>query len=155
MRQHGDQSQRFAVAVFGPGHCSFFQRPQHRQVCCRLVTYPSASFICRILLLTRCLHPLYVVLSRGGAALCLNAQGRRNGEALVRFVSEEHRDLALQRHKHHMGNRYIEVTCLNSTYTLYQHTVCLFPPLIVVTSLALILPGLQSNRGGLSEDSRR
>ncbi|NWX84019.1 ESRP1 protein, partial [Nothoprocta ornata] len=47
--------------------------------------------------------------SRGGAALCLNAQGRRNGEALVRFVSEEHRDLALQRHKHHMGSRYIEV----------------------------------------------
>lgn len=46
---------------------------------------------------------------RGGAALCLNAQGRRNGEALVRFVSEEHRDLALQRHKHHMGTRYIEV----------------------------------------------
>lgn len=46
---------------------------------------------------------------RGGAALCLNAQGRRNGEALVRFVSEEHRDLALQRHKHHMGSRYIEV----------------------------------------------
>lgn len=45
--------------------------------------------------------------------MCLNAQGRRNGEALVRFVSEEHRDLALQRHKHHMGNRYIEVTCLN------------------------------------------
>lgn len=41
--------------------------------------------------------------------MCLNAQGRRNGEALVRFVSEEHRDLALQRHKHHMGNRYIEV----------------------------------------------
>lgn len=27
----------------------------------------------------------------------------------MRFVSEEHRDLALQRHKHHMGNRYIEV----------------------------------------------
>lgn len=47
--------------------------------------------------------------------MCLNAQGRRNGEALVRFVSEEHRDLALQRHKHHMGNRYIEVTHLNPT----------------------------------------
>ncbi|XP_031432849.1 epithelial splicing regulatory protein 1 isoform X2 [Clupea harengus] len=46
---------------------------------------------------------------KGGAALCLNAQGRRNGEALVRFESQEHRDLALQRHKHHMGNRYIEV----------------------------------------------
>lgn len=53
--------------------------------------------------------PLFCFLQRGGAALCLNAQGRRNGEALVRFVSEEHRDLALQRHKHHMGNRYIEV----------------------------------------------
>ncbi|XP_076009926.1 epithelial splicing regulatory protein 1 isoform X2 [Genypterus blacodes] len=48
-------------------------------------------------------------IAKGGAALCLNSQGRRNGEALVRFVSEEHRDLALQRHKHHMGNRYIEV----------------------------------------------
>lgn len=53
--------------------------------------------------------PSICFLQRGGAALCLNAQGRRNGEALVRFVSEEHRDLALQRHKHHMGNRYIEV----------------------------------------------
>uniref|UniRef100_A0A8C9TM41 Epithelial splicing regulatory protein 1 n=1 Tax=Scleropages formosus TaxID=113540 RepID=A0A8C9TM41_SCLFO len=51
-------------------------------------------------------------IAKGGAALCLNAQGRRNGEALVRFVSEEHRDLALQRHKHHMGNRYIEVRLL-------------------------------------------
>uniref|UniRef100_A0A8B9TN10 Epithelial splicing regulatory protein 2 n=1 Tax=Anas platyrhynchos TaxID=8839 RepID=A0A8B9TN10_ANAPL len=41
--------------------------------------------------------------------LCLNAQGRRNGEALVRFVNSEQRDLALERHKHHMGSRYIEV----------------------------------------------
>ncbi|XP_034619192.1 epithelial splicing regulatory protein 1 [Trachemys scripta elegans] len=48
-------------------------------------------------------------IAKGGAALCLNVQGRRNGEALIRFVSEEHRELALQRHKHHMGNRYIEV----------------------------------------------
>uniref|UniRef100_A0A3B4BPY6 RRM domain-containing protein n=1 Tax=Pygocentrus nattereri TaxID=42514 RepID=A0A3B4BPY6_PYGNA len=48
-------------------------------------------------------------IAKGGAALCLNAQGRRNGEALVRFENEEHRDLALQRHKHHMGSRYIEV----------------------------------------------
>ncbi|XP_036399967.1 epithelial splicing regulatory protein 2 isoform X3 [Megalops cyprinoides] len=48
-------------------------------------------------------------ITKGGVALCLNAQGRRNGEALVRFVSPEHRDLALERHKHHMGTRYIEV----------------------------------------------
>lgn len=48
-------------------------------------------------------------LRRGGVALCLNAQGRRNGEALIRFVDSEQRDLALQRHKHHMGVRYIEV----------------------------------------------
>lgn len=47
--------------------------------------------------------------NRGGVALCLSAQGRRNGEALVRFVSAEHRDMALKRHKHHIGQRYIEV----------------------------------------------
>ena len=46
---------------------------------------------------------------RGGVALCLSTQGRRNGEALIRFISEEHRDIALRRHKHHIGQRYIEV----------------------------------------------
>lgn len=46
---------------------------------------------------------------RGGVALCLSPHGRRNGEALVRFVSKEHRDMALKRHKHHIGSRYIEV----------------------------------------------
>ncbi|XP_026477843.1 RNA-binding protein fusilli-like [Ctenocephalides felis] len=46
---------------------------------------------------------------KGGVALCLSAQGRRNGEALVRFESQEHRDMALKRHKHHIGSRYIEV----------------------------------------------
>ncbi|KAK3889401.1 hypothetical protein Pcinc_006614 [Petrolisthes cinctipes] len=48
-------------------------------------------------------------LARGGVALCLSPQGRRNGEALIRFISPEHRDMALKRHKHHIGNRYIEV----------------------------------------------
>uniref|UniRef100_A0A3P8XLW9 RRM domain-containing protein n=1 Tax=Esox lucius TaxID=8010 RepID=A0A3P8XLW9_ESOLU len=48
-------------------------------------------------------------IAKGGVALCLNAQGRRNGEALVRFINQEHRDLALERHKHHMGSRYVEV----------------------------------------------
>ncbi|KAM4614254.1 epithelial splicing regulatory protein 2 isoform 1-T1 [Discoglossus pictus] len=48
-------------------------------------------------------------IAKGGVALCLNAQGRRNGEALVRFVNPEQRNLALERHKHHMGSRYIEV----------------------------------------------
>ncbi|XP_076856179.1 epithelial splicing regulatory protein 2 isoform X1 [Brachyhypopomus gauderio] len=48
-------------------------------------------------------------IAKGGVALCLNAQGRRNGEALVRFVDSEHRDMALERHRHHMGSRYIEV----------------------------------------------
>jgi len=46
---------------------------------------------------------------RGGVALCLSQQGRRNGEALVRFDCKEHRDLALRKHKHHIGQRYIEV----------------------------------------------
>ncbi|XP_039256749.2 epithelial splicing regulatory protein 1-like [Styela clava] len=48
-------------------------------------------------------------IQRGGVALVLNPQGRRNGEALVQFCSPEHRSLALLRHKHHMANRYIEV----------------------------------------------
>ncbi|CAL4120212.1 unnamed protein product, partial [Meganyctiphanes norvegica] len=48
-------------------------------------------------------------IAKGGVALCLSPQGRRNGEALIRFVSAEHRDMALKRHKHHIGNRYIEV----------------------------------------------
>ncbi len=42
-------------------------------------------------------------------ALCLSAQGRRNGEALVLFESPSHREMALRRHKHHIGQRYIEV----------------------------------------------
>jgi epithelial splicing regulatory protein 1/2 len=41
--------------------------------------------------------------------LCLSSQGRRNGEALVLFENSAHRDMALKRHKHHIGNRYIEV----------------------------------------------
>ena len=48
-------------------------------------------------------------IGKGGVALCLSPQGRRNGEALVRFTSQEHRDMALRRHKHHIGQRYIEV----------------------------------------------
>jgi hypothetical protein len=48
-------------------------------------------------------------ICRGGVALCLSPQGRRNGEALIKFESQEHRDMALKRHKHHIGQRYIEV----------------------------------------------
>lgn len=49
------------------------------------------------------------VVDRGGIAFCLNAQGRRNGEAFIRFEKGEHREFALKRHKHHLGTRYIEV----------------------------------------------
>lgn len=49
------------------------------------------------------------LVSRGGVALCLSSLGRRNGEALVRFETPEQRELALRRHRHFMGNRYIEV----------------------------------------------
>lgn len=55
------------------------------------------------------IHPQPTHNNRGGVALCLSPQGRRNGEALVRFISPEHRDMALKRHKHHIGQRYIEV----------------------------------------------
>lgn len=56
---------------------------------------------------THLIHTCFI--HRGGVALCLSPQGRRNGEALIRFMSQEHRDMALKRHKHHIGNRYIEV----------------------------------------------
>ncbi|KRK00290.1 uncharacterized protein Dyak_GE14142, isoform F [Drosophila yakuba] len=48
-------------------------------------------------------------VAKGGVALCLSPLGRRNGEALIRFECQEHRDMALKRHKHHIGSRYIEV----------------------------------------------
>ena len=50
-----------------------------------------------------------ILFFRGGVALCLSSQGRRNGEAIVLFDNAQHRDLGLKRHKHHIGNRYIEV----------------------------------------------
>ncbi|KAI5727194.1 hypothetical protein M8J76_015896 [Diaphorina citri] len=52
-------------------------------------------------------------VAKGGVALCLSAFGRRNGEAIVRFIDQEHRDMALKRHKHHIDKRYIEVTKAN------------------------------------------
>lgn len=61
---------------------------------------------------------LSIKIHRGGVALCLSAQGRRNGEALIRFISQEHRDMALKRHKHHIGSRYIEVS---ENYRLCAH----------------------------------
>ena len=50
-----------------------------------------------------------VTRAAAGVALCLSPQGRRNGEALVLFETAAHRDMALRRHKHHIGSRYIEV----------------------------------------------
>ncbi|OWA51614.1 RNA-binding protein fusilli [Hypsibius exemplaris] len=48
-------------------------------------------------------------IPRGGIALCLSTNGRRNGEAVVLFSTQQQRDLALQRHRHHMDKRYVEV----------------------------------------------
>jgi len=48
-------------------------------------------------------------ISKGGVVLCLSAHGRSIGEGVVRFVNQEHRDLAMKRHKHYIGSRYIEV----------------------------------------------
>lgn len=56
-----------------------------------------------------CYYYVSIRRCRGGVALCLSAHGRRNGEAVVRFVNQEHRDMAMKRHKHHIGSRYIEV----------------------------------------------
>ncbi|XP_071958690.1 epithelial splicing regulatory protein 1-like [Antedon mediterranea] len=48
-------------------------------------------------------------VAKGGIALCLNLHGRRNGEVMVRFANSEQKDLALQRHRHNLGKRYVEV----------------------------------------------
>ncbi|KAF1763682.1 hypothetical protein GCK72_003627 [Caenorhabditis remanei] len=45
----------------------------------------------------------------GGIALCLSSEGRRNGEVLVQFATQESRDLALKRHRNFLLSRYIEV----------------------------------------------
>ena len=39
----------------------------------------------------------------------INAVGRRTGEALAVLETEEHASFALQRHRHYMNDRYIEV----------------------------------------------
>ncbi|VDM56882.1 unnamed protein product [Angiostrongylus costaricensis] len=45
-------------------------------------------------------------IAPGGIALCLSAEGRRNGEALVRFKTPKMRELALKRHRHFLLSRY-------------------------------------------------
>ena len=41
--------------------------------------------------------------------VCLSPHGRRNGEALACLSDKLLTELAIARHKHHMGKRYIEV----------------------------------------------
>ena len=41
----------------------------------------------------------FLSFESGGVSLVLNENGRRSGEALVRFETEEQRNLALQRHR--------------------------------------------------------
>lgn len=104
-RKLHSESSRSSLAVLGPGHRQVLPRPQFDQVI--FVDY----IIDRVILSDIFSRSFYFIfVYRGGVALCLSPQGRRNGEALVRFVSQEHRDMALKRHKHHIGNRYIEVS---------------------------------------------
>ena len=58
--------------------------------------------------------------SSGGLVVCLSPHGRRNGEALACFKDKLLTELAIARHKHHMGKRYIEVHMSNK-FTLLQH----------------------------------
>ncbi|VDQ01249.1 unnamed protein product, partial [Trichobilharzia regenti] len=48
-------------------------------------------------------------IAKGGISLVLSKIGRRNGEALIQFADSEQQGLALRKHKHHVGKRYIEV----------------------------------------------
>ena len=45
--------------------------------------------------------------------MCLSPHGRRNGEALACFKDKLLTEVAIARHKHHMGKRYIEVRVNN------------------------------------------
>ena len=87
------------MAVHGAGRLQLFHGPQHGRVRRDRITLCESEMS----------HGEVLRCSRGGVALCLSSQGRRNGEALVRFVDEQHRNMALWRHKHHIGQRYIEV----------------------------------------------
>jgi epithelial splicing regulatory protein 1/2 len=60
-----------------------------------------------IFYITKSLKKSYIF--RGGVALCLSQDGRRNGEAIVKFETRSHREFALQRHRQFLHNRYIEV----------------------------------------------
>uniref|UniRef100_A0A915P328 RRM domain-containing protein n=1 Tax=Meloidogyne floridensis TaxID=298350 RepID=A0A915P328_9BILA len=48
-------------------------------------------------------------IAKGGVILCLGPEGRRNGECLVKFETAEYRDWALERHRCHLRQRYIEL----------------------------------------------
>ena len=54
------------------------------------------------------MHNIFFVYS-GGLVVCLSPHGCRNGEALACFKDKLLTELAIARHKHHMGKRYIEV----------------------------------------------
>ena len=51
----------------------------------------------------------HFTISSGGLAFGINAVGRRTGEAIVVLENEEQANLALQRHRHYLNQRYIEV----------------------------------------------
>ncbi|XP_063692528.1 epithelial splicing regulatory protein 2-like [Bolinopsis microptera] len=87
---------------FIKGHCTASHAEDESVVRLRGLPYQASDHE-----VARFFRGLNIV--RGGVVLCLNPQNRRNGLAYVRFVSQEHRDMALQRHRHHLGNRYIEV----------------------------------------------
>ncbi|XP_068089442.1 G-rich sequence factor 1 isoform X2 [Hyperolius riggenbachi] len=44
-----------------------------------------------------------------GITFVLDQRGRKSGEAFIQFVSQEHAEQALQKHKQEIGSRYIEI----------------------------------------------
>lgn len=44
-----------------------------------------------------------------GITLVFDQRGRKSGEAFVQFVSQENAEQALQKHRHEIGSRYIEI----------------------------------------------
>ncbi len=59
------------------------------------------------------IYVLCIFVNRGGIVFCINAVGRRTGEAIVVLENEEHASLALKRDRHYLGKRYVEVIAIH------------------------------------------
>ena len=71
-----------------------------------------------------CIHNLFfpsgdVQIAPNGVHFTFSREGRPSGEAFVQLLNEEAVEVALTKHKAHMGQRYIEGKCSNKCNILF------------------------------------